>query len=150
MGLSISKSALHLNPLNSSIFSGLSVYQSEFIKNYGSLSEPYKLVNPLGKRVFSFGWIYLICSFISIIVFGILNSKKNKSNEENKKNKNFLDYILSFLVLLSFLVFGISGLYLGIYWIIYKIEYFKWFGSLPLDARLKHSTISTAEKILKK
>ena len=150
MGLTLSKSGLHLNPLNGSILSGLSVYQSEFIKNYGSLSEPYKLVNPLGKKVFSFGWVYLICSLISIIVFGILNGKRKKSNEENKKSKNFLDYFLNFLVLLSFLAFGISGLYLGLYWIIYKIQYFKWYGSLPLDARLKHSTISTAEKLLKK
>ena len=152
-GVTVSTPITRLPSARSVVRSGLTISQNEFIQKYGKYSHNYSLVNQLGKQEQSMVWGFFFLFLIFFIIFILIWSKTTNNKKENgseKKKTNWISKILRFLILFSLGGFGISGLYLFIYWVIFKIQYFDWFGSLPTKAQIVYGAISATRGLISK
>ena len=130
------------------IRAGLRQSNNAFVSDYGSYADGYSLVRPNGSQVTSvFLWI-LIGAFLIGGLFGFINTRI----PDEKKNKNTsLKYLSLFLLGVLGLAVGTCGfsiIYLFFYWIIYKIQYFKWFASLPNEAKIAHAAMKATKGMI--
>jgi hypothetical protein len=124
--------------------------KTQFVANYGNLSTGYTHIDALGNQTMNTRWpIFVIIVGIIFAVVTWLYSKPETDPQTGKSTER--NGLQKFLLGLSWLfvfcsVFGFGyGLYL--YFGVYLPEYFKWFESLPIDAKTKLGMITTIEKI---
>ena len=132
------------------IRAGLNQSGNEFINSYGSYADKYSLVRPNGNQVTSvFLWI-LIGAFLIGVLFAFINSK---IPEDKKKKSSSFKYLSLFLMAslgILFVTCGFSTIYLFFYWIVYKIQYFKWYASLPNEAKIAHTAMKATKHLISK
>jgi len=127
--------------------------KSQFVSNYGNLSTGFAHIDPLGKQKFNTLWplIVLVVGIILAIMtyIGSKPDKDEKTGKEKERTgmKKFLLGLSWLFILCS--VFGAGyGAYL--YFAIYLPEYFKWFESLPTNAKTQLGMITTIDSIKSK
>ena len=136
--------------ITSAVRAGLTISQNEFVQKYGTYSNNYNLVNQLGKQEQSMIWGFLILFLILFIIFTLFWSKASDNNKKKEKEgkTDWIVKILGLIILFSLGGFGMSGIYLFIYWIIYKVQFFRWFASLPNKAQIVYGSISATRSLL--
>ncbi len=124
--------------------------KTQFVSDYGKLSANFAHIDPLGNQKFNTQWpmIVLIVSIIlSVITYiGSKPEKDEKTGKDRERTgmQKFLLGLTWLFILCS--VFGAGyGAYL--YFAIYLPEYFKWFDSLPMDAKTRLGMITTVDKV---
>ncbi len=124
--------------------------KSRFISDYGQYSQSYSYLDPLGKQKFNTQWPYLVLVIgiiLSIITFIAASPEKDPKTGQLKERTGMQKfyYGLAWLCVLCS-VFGAGyGVYL--YFAIYLPEYYKWFETLPSEAKGKLAMISTIDQI---
>lgn len=125
--------------------------KSGFIADYGKYSESYNNIDHFGNQKFSTTWPYLVLAvgiILSIITFVASNPTKDTQMGPPKERSDMQKFYLGLAwlcVLIS--VFGAGyGLYL--YFTMYLPEYYKWFESLPVDAKGKLATIEAIDRLI--
>jgi hypothetical protein len=139
---------IYIYMINTIVKDGLDHSRLLFIENYGNYANDYSLVKADGNQVSSnMIWVLIIAIF-TISIFGI---GKSQISDDNKKNNTILEYtdkILLGIIILSVASFGISGIYLLGYWIMYKIQYFQWFADLPNEAKIAIGAMSATKSLM--
>jgi ABC-type multidrug transport system permease subunit len=134
---------------NSVIRAGLEQSKNLFVANYGNYADSYSLVRPDGGQVTSIMMWVLISAIIISIIFYFIKSRIPEDKKENSDTLSTIDKILLVIALTGLATCGISTIYLLIYWIVYKVQYFKWFGSLPIDAKIAHGAMSATKNLIR-
>jgi hypothetical protein len=125
--------------------------KSGFISDYGKYSSSYNNIDYFGNQKFNTLWPYLVLVvgiILSIITFIASNPTKDTKMGPPKERSSMQKLYLGLgwlFVLIS--VFGAGyGLYL--YFTIYLPEYYKWFESLPVDAKGKLAMIESIDALI--
>lgn len=132
------------------IRAGLKQSGNVFVNSYGSYADKYSLVRPNGNQVTSvFLWV-LIGAFIIGALFAFINSKIPEDKKKKNTSLNYLSLFLLGVLGITVGTCGLSVIYLFFYWIVYKVQYFKWFASLPNDARIAHAAMKATKSLISK
>jgi len=132
------------------IRAGLKQSGNVFVNSYGSYADKYSLVRPNGNQVTSvFFWV-LIGAFIIGALFAFINSKIPEDKKKKNTSLNYLSLFLLGVLGITVGTCGLSVIYLFFYWIVYKVQYFKWFASLPNDARIAHAAMKATKSLISK
>jgi len=124
--------------------------KTQFIADYGRLSTNFIHIDHLGNQKLNTQWpIIVLVAGIFLAVFAYIGSKpdKDEMTGEEKERTSMQKFLLGLTWLFALCsVFGAGyGAYL--YFAIYLPEYFKWFNSLPSDAKAKLGMITSIDKI---
>ena len=96
--------------------------------------------------------LFFLCILISAFIIGALFAFINSKIPEDKKKKNSsLKYLSLFLLAvlgISVGTCGFSVIYLFFYWIVYKVQYFRWYASLPNEARITHTAMKATKSLI--
>ncbi len=136
---------INLNPFQSTSTN----LKSNFISNYANYAEPYDSIDLIGNQKFNTQWpllLGIIMIVIAIVLFIYTQKQKDMYGKELERTtfKKLL-YNLAFGLLFGS-VFGFGyGAYL--YLAVYLPEYYKWFDSLPSDAKASVGMIYAIDKI---
>lgn len=124
--------------------------KTQFVTDYGKLATGFAHIDPLGNQKFNTQWPILV--IILGIIFSVLayigsRPDKDEKTGESKERTGLQKFLLgvTWLFILC-AVFGAGyGAYL--YFAIYLPEYFKWFETLPMEAKGKLGMITTIDKV---
>tara|TARA_B100000902_G_C27261509_1_gene891047 strand:+ start:342 stop:758 length:417 start_codon:yes stop_codon:yes gene_type:complete len=132
------------------IRAGLKQSSNAFVNSYGSYADEYNLVRPNGNQVTSvFLWI-LIAAFIIGALFAFINSRIPEDKKKKNTSLNYLSLFLLGVLGIAVGTCGFSVIYLFFYWIVYKVQYFRWFASLPNEAKIAHAAMSATKSLISK
>jgi hypothetical protein len=124
--------------------------KTQFVSNYGKFSTGFENIDPLGNQKLNTQWpIFIIVIGIILAVLSYVGSKPEKdektgADKERTNMQKFLFGLTWLFILCTIFGAGYGGY---LYFAIYLPEYFKWFQSLPLDAKTMLSMITTVDKI---
>lgn len=131
------------NFVQTELETGIQLSQNEFIKDYGKYAMKYSYVNPLGKQSSHNMFIYFVILIFIVVGAAVLHThvkEKNKKKGITTMSKSFLGLSILFLIFI--------GLGAAFVYIMYKIQYFQWFISLPMAAKAALAMISATQSIL--
>ncbi len=124
--------------------------KTQFVANYGKFATGFAHIDPIGNQKFNTQWpIIVIILGIILSVLAYIGSRPDKDEKtgESKERTGLQKFLLgvTWLFILC-AVFGAGyGAYL--YFAIYLPEYFKWFETLPMEAKGKLGMITTIDKV---
>ncbi len=124
--------------------------KTQFVADYGKLATGFVHVDPLGNQKFNTQWpILVIIIGIILSVFAYIGSRPDKDEKtgESKERTGLQKFLLGLTWL--FILCAIFGAGYGayLYFAIYLPEYFKWFETLPIEAKGKLGMITTIDKV---
>lgn len=129
---------------------GVAISKIDFINKYGFISSKYPCVGPLGYPSIGVS-IFLILTIVFAIGGSVLLSLKytNNTTENTTTNNNFKNNIAP---ILSYICFGLAGIFLIIYLIkifgCYIGQHGQWLTQIPQSALNQLYTTRAVETVL--
>ena len=121
-----------------------------FVADYGKYSASYGHLDSLGNQKFNTQWPYIVIIvgiILSIVTFIAATPEKDAKTGLPKERTSMQQIYLGLTWLFILCTIFGSGYGLYLYFAIYLPEYYKWFDSLPADAKGRLGMILTIDKI---